>query len=253
MRPIQKWAVGYINPETDQPILEKYNPHRTAKPDLEDNLGSYCCYCEVFNSTAQVEHIISQDQDIKKENIHLWENFILACSKCNGRDNKTNKPVDLNKMYFPHKNNTFMAFNYGEGGFVTVNPKLSDTQKIKAQALMDLVCLDKFPIEPQNSNCLNPKYPTFDGRNDRRWRHRRDVWERAVNYLAKYEDGIVDADGVAKIADHCGYFSVWFTVFAAYKEVKKALINCFEGTALDCFDENYNPIPRNPTNINDPL
>jgi hypothetical protein len=38
-----------------------------------------------------------------------------------------------------------------------------------------------------------------------------------------------------------------------HKEVKKALIYCFEGTALDCFDENYNPIPRNPTNIVNPL
>jgi hypothetical protein len=257
MRPIQKWAVGYINPETNKAILTIYNPHSTAKPDLEDNLGHYCIYCEVYNTTAQVDHIVSQDQ-IKKDKLPkemkiLWENFIPACGKCNGKDNKTNQEVDFKKMYFPDRNNTFMAFTYGEGGFVTVNPNLSDKQKLKAQALMNLVCLDKYPINPLNPNCPNPKYPKFNGRNDRRWMHRGKAWVLADGYLTKYEAGHVDADGVAKIAHLRGFFSVWFTVFMAHKEVKKALINRFEGTALDCFDENYNPIPRNPTNIDNPL
>ena len=67
MRPIEKWAVGHINPETQKAILKKYSPHSKAKPDLDDNLGPYCSYCEVFNTTAQVDHIVSQDQINKKK------------------------------------------------------------------------------------------------------------------------------------------------------------------------------------------
>lgn len=259
MRPIQKWAVGHVNPKTQKSILREYKPHSKAKPDLDDNLGPYCGYCEVFNTTAQVDHIVSQDQ-IDKEKLpqqmkYLWDNFISACSKCNGKDNKTNKDVDFEKMYFPDRNNTFMAFTYKEGGFVSVNAALSPLQKPKATALMTLVGLDKFPIVSQNAQYLNPQYPNFNGRNDKRWLHRREAWERAEIYLVKYENGQVDADGVANIADRRGHFSVWFTVFMAHKAVKKALIDRFEGTALDCFDDDddYNPIPRNPKNLDDPL
>lgn len=243
MRPIQKWTVGHINPKNQKAILKEYKPHTTAKPDLEDNLGPYCGYCEVFNSTTQVDHIISQNQDTSKEKIYLWDNFIPACSKCNGKDNKTNKIVNFDTIYFPDRNNTLMAFTYGEGGFVAVNPDLSNEQKLKAQSLMDLICLDKYP--------KNPKYSEFNA-NDNRWMHRDHAWKDAVRYLDKYEAGQVDADGVANYADRRGFFSVWFTIFSAHKDVKKALINSFEGTALDCFDEEYNPIPRNPYQI-DPL
>jgi hypothetical protein len=248
MRPIQKWAVGHINPETKKAILEKYTPSNTARPDLEDNLGCYCGYCEVRDTTPEVEHTVSKDQDTQKEKIYIWENFILACSRCNGRGNKGSKKVDFKTMYFPDRNNTFMAFTYEEGGCPTVNSSLSPEQKFKAQALMDLVGLDKRPKELQN-----PKYPKFDGRMDKRWAHRRKAWEHAVKSLAEYEAGQVDAVGVANVAHWVGYFSVWFTEFMAHKTVKKALIDRFEGTALDCFDKDYNPIPRNPNDLDDPL
>lgn len=251
MRPIQKWAVGHINPETEKTILKKYNPSNTARPDLEDNLGHYCGYCEVFNATTQVDHIVSKDQikgqNLSKDKKYLWENFIMACGKCNGKDNKTNNEVDFEKMYFPDRNNTFMAFTYGEGGFVAVNPNLSAKQKDKAQALMDLVCLDKY--------LGNPKYPEskFNSRSDKRWFHRDIAWQRAVKSLTEYEAGQVGAAGVANIAHWSGFFSVWFTVFMAHKDVKKALIDRFVGTAIDCFDDDYNPIPRNLSNMDDPL
>lgn len=257
MRPIQKWAVGHINPKTQKAIKEKYSPSSDAKPDLDDNLGPYCGYCEGFNKDNQVDHIVSQNQidkkKLPKEMKYLWDNFISACSKCNGKDNKTDNEVDFDKMYFPHRNNTFMAFTYKEGFVVTVNSNLSPKQQLKAQALMDLVGLDKFPIPAQNSGYFNPKYPNFDKRKDNRWMHRDEAWHCADRYLTKYEAGEVDADGVANIADRRGHFSVWFTVFMAHKAVKKALIDRFEGTALDCFDDDCNPIPRNPNNLDDPL
>jgi hypothetical protein len=257
MRPIQKWAVGHINPKTQKAILEKYKLSSDAKPDLDDNLGPYCSYCEVFNKDNQVDHIVSQDQidkkKLPKDMKFLWDNFISTCSKCNGKGNKTNKDVDFEKMYFPDRNNTFMAFTYGEGFVVTVNPNLSPKQQLKAQALMDLVGLDKFPIPSLNSKYSNPKYPKFDKRRDNRWMHRDEAWQYADRYLTKYEKGQVDADSVANVADRRGCFSVWFTVFMAHKDVKKALIDRFEGTARDCFDGDYNPIPRNPSNTVDPI
>ncbi len=240
---------------------------------MDDNLGPYCSYCEVFNSTAQVDHIVSQDQIDKKkfpkEMKYLWENFISACSKCNGKNNKTNIEVDFVKMYFLDRNNTFMAFTYKEGGFVSVNPLLSANQKPKAEALMRLVGLDKFPIASQNTPYLNPKYPKFDGRNDKRWLHSKEAWEHAEMYLTKRNYRLYGTAHVIahirgtlkvprtlnRIADRREFFSVWFTVFMAHKAVKKALIDRFEGTALDCFDgdDDYNPIPRNPKNLDDPL
>jgi hypothetical protein len=162
MRPIQKWAVGHINPETKKAILKKYNPSNTARPDLEDNLGPYCGYCEVFNATTQVDHIVSKDQ-IKVQNLPKEKKYL------------------------------------------------------------------------------------------KRWFHRDVAWQHAVKSLAEYEVGQVDAAGIANIAHWRGFFSVWFTVFMAHKDVKKALIDRFEGTAMDCFNKDYNPIPRNPDNLEDTL
>ena len=243
MRPIKKWAVGDTNPITNKAILAIYNPHIKAKPDLAANLGDFCSYCEVFDSDSQVEHIVSKNQDngLSKS----WTNFALACGICNNNPNKGSKSVDLDTMYFPHRNNTFLIFTYGEGGFVSVNTELSNQQKQKAQALMSLVGLDKYPKKTNDAS--------VDLKNDKRWQHRHTAWEYAVRYLTKYELRKVSAKAIAHIAEQRGFFSVWFTVFMAHQEVKAALINHFEGTALDCFDDDYNPIPRNPNNASDPI
>lgn len=103
MRPIEKWAVGHRLPDGTI-IVTNYNPHQQANPLLHKNLDNFCSYCEVFNSDLEVEHI-----DSKKENPQrrtAWENFLLACGRCNGADNKGVKLVDFTKMYFPHLNNS---------------------------------------------------------------------------------------------------------------------------------------------------
>jgi hypothetical protein len=250
MRPVEKWTVGYVSPKGTN-VRAVYSPHGLANPVLKENLDDFCSYCEGVNFDPEVEHIISQDQ-ARTQNptlITAWTNFLLTCGRCNGGDNKSNKHVDFSLMYFPHLNNTLLAFEYREGGFVAIHHNLNtQIQRDKATALLDLVGLDKYPD--------NLKYPVGTNRlhpNDKRWEHRRVAWEYAVQKLEKFENGDISAEYVAEFAYQRGFFSVWFTVFAAHIEVKKALINSFEGTALDCFDENYNPIPRNPTNIEDPL
>lgn len=249
MRPVKKWPVGHTllngnNIETD------YDPHGLANPILELNLDPFCSYCEVFSSDLEVEHIVSQNQDATL--VTKWDNFLRSCGRCNGRDNKSNKHVDLNLMYFPHQNNTLLVFEYREGGLVALHPGLGNNeQKDKARALLKLVGLDKYPGNsdyPPNQRHLQG-FPV----NDNRWEHRRQAWEWAQSKLKEYEANKISAVDVANYADRRGFFSVWFSVFSAYKEVKEALFNAFVGTDLDCFDMDFNPIPRNPTNIDDPI
>lgn len=240
MRPLTKigWPLVGGTPKS-------YNPHTKAKPDLEDHLGCYCSYCEVFSSDLEVEHAVSRNQDNSLS--HNWDNFLLACGRCNGRDNKSNKNVDLTTTHFPHRNNTILSFRYEEGGFVQVNPELGGTMSYQhAKNMLDLVGLDKIPG--------NPRYPNLN-KNDSRWRHRRVAWEWAVKYLPKYEDGRLSACEIAEFAAQKGFFSVWFSVYNSHNDVKKALIESFIGTAINCFDnmDGYKPVSRNPNNLADPI
>lgn len=232
MRPINKLNVGDRLPISGAIINPVYHPHGIAYPILVENLGHYCSYCEVFSADLEVEHIISKDQDNSK--VDSWDNFLLSCGRCNGKDNKSNKKVDIDDIFLPHIHNTLLAFEYREGGFIMVRTDLSSDQQRKAENMLKLVCLDKYDG--------NPKYQSILPR-DERWRHRRNAWEQAVIRLRKYENGEHTAIGVADFAKERGFFSVWFSVFNAHKEVKQAIINAFQGTA-NCFDENFNPIPR---------
>ncbi len=244
MRPIKKWDIGHATTE-GKIVTATYNPHTLANPMLQQNLDHFCNYCEIFSSDLEVEHIVATSvNDILRTQ---WGNFLIACGRCNGKDNKSNKPVDLSLMYFPHIDNTMMAFEYVEGGLVRINSNLSaQNQKDKATALLDLVGLDKYP--GNNKYPSTKKHPLGFPINDMRWSHRRTDWEKAKRKLVDYESDNISAEGVAEFANRRGFFSVWFTVFEAHKDVKAALIYAFKGTAMDCFDADFNPIPRNPTN-----
>lgn len=109
------------------------------------------------------------------------------------------------------------------------------------------------------NNCLspipgNPRYPNLN-KNDSRWRHRRVAREWAVKYLPKYEDGRLSACEIAEFAAQKGFFSVWFSIYNSHDDVKKALIESFIGTAINCFDnmDGYKPVYRNPNNPADPI
>lgn len=230
MRPVNKKPWPQVNNRN-----KNYKPHTIAKTDLEDNIGTYCSYCEVFSSDLEVEHVISQDQDDSLT--HNWDNFLLACGRCNGANNKSNQAVDLEKMHFPHRNNTLLSFVYLEGGYVKVNDALPEISKNHAQATLQLVGLDKFPG-------LHPKYHP----NDRRCVERRITWEYAIKYLRQYEiEKKLSAEHIAEFAAQKGFFSIWFSVFSAHEEVRKALIETYTGTSAQCFDahHSFQPLPRN--------
>ena len=232
MRPVTKWTWPQVGG-----AQKSYNPHTIAKTDLELNFDTYCSYCEVFSSDLEVEHVISRNQNPTLT--HNWDNFLLACGRCNGRDNKSNKVVDFSLIHFPHLNNTFLSFEYHEWGYVKVNPALAGISQTKAENLINLVGLDKIPG--------NPKYPNLNP-NDTRWRHRRTAWEWAVRKLSDYEAASITYFDVVDFALQKGFFSVWYSVFGNHTDVKRELVTRMLGTAQDCFDpaNGYQPIPRNP-------
>jgi hypothetical protein len=218
MRPVEKFGCPQIKGRN-----KVYKQHSLARVDLENNLGYYCSYCEVFSSDLEVEHVISQHQDSALK--CSWDNFLLACGRCNGRDNKASKAVDINATHFPHRNNTFLSFTYQEGGYVSVNPLLEGASAVAAEKLLNLVGLDKFPG--------NIKYVKHNA-NDTRWNHRRVAWELAVKYLPDFESGRLNAEDIVSFARQRGFFSVWYAVYHEHKSVRELLIQSFPGTAISC-------------------
>jgi hypothetical protein len=188
----------------------------------------------VFSSDLEIEHIIPKNQDSQK--IEDWTNFLLACGRCNGRDNKGPKEVNIEDYYLPHLNNTFLAFQYREGGLIVVNPKLTQAQQLKAMGTLDLLGLNKYPGNPQY-NRLSPR--------DKRWQERKTAWDLAQKYFDHYKNAEVDADTIVDLARSRGFFSIWYTLFIEETDVLERLIHNFKGTALSCFPApNFNPTPR---------
>jgi len=241
MRPVSKLKPGDSVTLLDGTIHEIqaiYKPYQAAKYPLGANIGEFCSYCEcpITDAALAVEHI--QAKSLTKY-AHLefsWINFLLACARCNGKDNKSNKDVVLTDIHLPHLNNTMLSIHYGQGGLVQVHPNLvvGSAEYKKAKALIDLVGLDKCPAKL----------------GDNRWRRRDIVWQLAMRFEDKYRQTKTTVEDIIELAKSRGFFSIWFTVFKNYPKVRQALIQNFAGTALECFDpqNNYNPIPRNSPN-----
>lgn len=246
MRPIQKYAVGsqILAEDNSLTISEDYVPYSDAKIPLIANLGEYCSYCEVHNPNQrdlQVEHV--QPKGLKQYAglTTKWNNFLLACSTCNGKDNKGSKDVVLSEIHLPHLNNTFLSLQYLQGGVIRVNPELKGKSRLHAEALYKLVGFNKKPSEHA---------PT-----DNRWRKRCDVWNTAQRYLDKYNEGKADIETIIDLAKAEGHWSIWFTAFLNHDEVRRRLIESFPGTSRNCFDpdNHYEPVNRNPDNDEDPV
>lgn len=222
-------------------IQEQYKPYQLAKDPLCMNIGEYCSYCEhpIDYRDLEVEHI--QAKSLYPQKTYDWDNFLLSCSTCNGRDNKSSKNVMIGHCHLPHLNNTFLSLWYLDGGVVIANPTLNGLSRINAENLLKLVGLDKSPMKSSKS--------------DKRWKKRLELWNIATRYLNKYINGEVSVDVIIDLAKAEGHWSIWFTVFANHNQVLERLISDFPGTAADCFDANnhYRPIERNPSNINDPV
>jgi len=243
MRPVVKLTPG-IHTMPDASSIEvhsHYNDFHDAKPALVHNIGMFCSYCEEAYHQARdlhVEHVQPKGYEEHGYKIyaHLeneWSNFLLSCATCNGADNKDTKNVVLNECHLPHINNTFKSLVYKAGGVVEVNPLLTGDAYNHAKKLLELVRLDKSPA----TSCPG----------DTRCKKRRNDWDLASKYRAKFDAGKTSIDTIVDLVVAKGGWSIWFTVFSGCDDVRNALLN-FPGTARHCFDtaNHYEPTDRNP-------
>lgn len=241
MRPVEKWVVGttVVLDNGNYTVQSDYHPYGNAKELLLHNLGDYCSYCGKYDpQDLQIEHI--RPKSLYPKLATKWDNFLLACATCNGAGNKGDKDVVIGECHLPHLNNTFMSFVYKSGGVIVVNPRLAEISKRNAEALYNLVGLGKLPSQDKK---------------DKRAQVRFEIWNRAEIYREKFDKGGLNLDDLMTVVKWSGRWSIWFTVFKGVDEVRKRLIDEFPGTAKNCFDANnhYEPIFRNPNNLNDPV
>lgn len=233
----------------DWPISEdgkiKFTAHGQAKQFLENNTGHYCYFCEMpVVNVPGVEHI--KHQQHHPNLVCHWDNLMLSCQYCNSR--KTKSKIKTYNYYWPHKNNTFLIFNYevdnvfDSKGLPAVNDaQLNDAQKDKAQKTLELYGLNK----KENST----------GGIDRRFNFRLDAISKALGCKQEYGSipPAITVDGILRTAQSTGFWSIWATVFKHDIPVLEALMT-FKGTDINSsFDADFNPVPRNHSNTIDPL
>jgi len=223
-----------MRPVTRGPAPRNYTAYGQAIGDLEDRMGTYCSYCERRLPTSlAVEHVVPKSLEPALET--SWDNFLLGCTNCNSV--KLAKPTNKRDFLWPDIDNTFSAFAYSEGGFVDVSSGLPDGLKRQANRLVKLVGLDRHEASGR---------PKPAGR-DKRWQQRIDAWNAAVLARALYAE-LGDVPAARKLvlmaAEGYGFFSVWMTVFGNHRAIRKGLIQRFKGTAVDCFDPNFDVQPR---------
>lgn len=225
MRPIHKQIP--TDTEGNSIIFSLY---QDAKSFLINQLGNYCSFCEKHNtrSALHVEHIYPKSKYPHLEND--WDNFLLACVNCNSVKNK--KIIDISNIYLPHRDNLLCYIEILTGGLLQIKNGISTIEKEKIASFIQLVGLDRIPNHKNYSVA------------DDRWENRYETYNKAERQLMKYEKGETDLENIIALAKSHGFFAVWFSIFQAHPEVKKALINAFVGTAKDAFDQNFNPIPR---------
>lgn len=211
---------------------QEFADYSDAKPYLVERLGRYCSYCErqVNDNALAVEHILPKDHhdDLKLN----WNNFLLACNNCNST--KGRGDLVLDDYYWPDRDNTARAFNYLDGGIISVKEKLDDNQKARAQQTLELTGLDRVPGHPNLSS------------SDPRWIQRIEAWDIAHRSLQNLQDRDSSAmrKQIVDTAHATGFWSIWMTAFVNDLDMLRRFIEVFPGTCRDCFDSEFRPILR---------
>ena len=209
----------------------KFKNYSQALPFLEEQLGSYCSYCEQhINNQLAIEHI--QPKSRQPELTNDWDNFLLSCAVCNSI--KRMQEIVLEDYFWPHLDNTLRAFNYSEEGRMETNPLLSPERQEIALRTLELTGLNRDPGHPRQS------------RRDMRWKKRREVWGEA-NLLKRdllKNDSVEQRERIVICAKWSGFWSVWMSVFSEDTDMRQRLIAAFLGTCLACFDEETQPLLR---------
>jgi uncharacterized protein (TIGR02646 family) len=217
MRPVNKKANN-----------KNYRNYQDAKPDLIDEIGEYCSYCEVeLKVGLAVEHL--QPESLKPELSLKWDNFLLSCGSCNS--SKGAKDIEPEDFLWPHKNNTFNAFIYTPGGEIGINKDLNELKYKKAAKTLELLGLNK-------RNAKN-KY-------NKRHSNRIGAWTKACYSYKRLQQN--DSPQLREeIIEHAldkGYWSIWMTVFKEDIDMRRRFIKEFKGTCKECFDQRTEPVIR---------
>ncbi|HAH46711.1 HNH endonuclease [Gimesia sp.] len=226
MRPVIRGDVP-VN-HNHQPVV--YNDYKDARDDLIERMGDYCSYCEVaLNSQVDVEHVLPKS--LNPDHELDWSNFLLACGNCNSI--KGNKDIDLADYYWPDIDNTLRALVYEKD----MPPQVVDDPDVdsdRVQETLDLTGLDRIPGHPKFSD------------RDRRWLKRMEAWGIALRVasLLKVDDSDEMREMAIEVAIGRGFWSVWLHVFYDDIDMCQRLIKAFPGTALECFDDDTNFVPR---------
>ena len=103
MRPV---TIGdHPEDEDGDPLV--FTDYKQARDPLIERIGDYCSYCEIaLPSQIDVEHVLAKTLHPALE--LEWTNFLLACKNCNTI--KSNKDIELEDLYWPHRDNTLRAF-----------------------------------------------------------------------------------------------------------------------------------------------
>jgi len=222
MRPVEKGTAPAV-----------YDQYQDAGPDLQSRLGDYCSYCErQIETHLAVEHV--QPKVYRAPLRAAWSNFLLGCVHCNSCKGK--KRVALRAYFWPDRDNTLRAFEYGRGGLVNPSADLSRALRRRANDTISLVGLDKYPGNPGRE-------PTSS---DRRWLRRQQTW-----LMAEMDRARLAANDTAEVRELIvenalgrGMFSIWWTVFAGDADMRRRLREAFLGTHADSFDANEDLVPR---------
>lgn len=214
MRSVNKGAL----PQDESGEACEFKKYQDAAPYLHARLGRYCSYCERFiAANLAVEHKLPKSiyPDLECD----WMNFLLACANCNS--NKLDKVGAPLQGLWPDTGDTFSVLEYAPTGAIRPKEGLPEPVAEAAQALLNLVGLDKSPRQAANT--------------DFRWQDRYEVWSIAQQSLKdlKGADTSQMRDRIIDVARSRGGFSVWMSVFHGDSDMKARLIACFPGTRMD--------------------
>ncbi len=242
MRPVRKGQ---------SPVDVDFKKYKDALPDLIGRIGEYCSYCErKLPTSLAVEHIEPKDgPDGRPELVTRWTNFLLACANCNSC--KSDKKVNLKRLVFPDRDNTFIAFVYKDDGTVSYSRNLLPRRQVAARNTLTLLGLDKSQNALLTSNGQN----VYWDRVSQRMQCLMQAREAKELILISPQVNTLK-EMVIKQAKLSGFFSIWMKVFdeiPVMPEMKLRLIQAFQGTVdSGCFDLNtgnsISPAP-NPDNL----
>jgi uncharacterized protein (TIGR02646 family) len=229
MRPVNRGDC----PTDNKGCPNNFKEYGDARDDLIERIGDYCSYCESPLLAPAVEHIRPKSKEAALEK--TWSNFLLACTFCNSvKSVKTVNAGSLNEYFWADTDNTFRAFIYVKDRSPQIDTSLNATNQQIARNTLELTGLDREPLHP----LLTKK--------DRRWIKRKEAWGKAETAKANLNEQSTEfmRRQIEDTATSTGFWSVWMTIFQDDTDMRHRLIEAFQGTCEECFDEDTHPVQR---------